>query len=111
MDQLQQYRTIIRQILTEQAHPYTYYNDVAAEIICDTEHDHYQLAYVGWDGQQRIFSLILHFDIKDGKIWIQYNGTEIAIAQVITEKGVPASDIVLGFHSPFKRQFSGYAVT
>ena len=66
---------------------------------------------MGWDGQQRIFSLILHFDIKDGKIWIQYNGTEIAIAQVITEKGVPASDIVLGFHSPFKRQFSGYAVT
>jgi hypothetical protein len=34
-----------------------------------------------------------------------------AIAQVLLEKGVPASDIVLGFHSRFKRQFSGYAVT
>jgi hypothetical protein len=29
----------------------------------------------------------------------------------LIDKGVPASDIVLGFHSPFKRQFSGYAVT
>jgi hypothetical protein len=110
MDKLQKYRQIIRQILTEQAHPYNHSNDVDAEIICDTEHDHYQLAYVGWEDQQRIFSLILHFDIKDGKIWVQYNGTEIAIVQVLNEKGVPTSDIVLGFHSPFKRQFSGYAI-
>jgi hypothetical protein len=111
MDKLQQYRQIIRQILTEQAHPYAHSNDVETEIICDIEHDHYQLAYIGWEDQQRIFNLILHFDIKNDKIWIQHNGTETAIAQVLTERGVPASDIVLGFHSPFKRQFSGYAVT
>jgi serine/threonine protein kinase len=111
MDKLQQYRQIIRQLLTEQAHPYAHSQDVETQIICDTEHDHYQLTYIGWEDQQRIFSLILHLDIKDGKIWIQHNGTEVAIAQVLIEKGIPASDIVLGFHSPFKRQFSGYAVT
>jgi hypothetical protein len=111
MDKVQQYRQIIRQILAEQAHPYAHSSDVEPEIICDTENDHYQLAYVGWEDQKRVFNLILHFDIKDGKIWVQYNGTEVAIAQLLTEKGVPASDIVLGFHSPFKRQFSGYAVT
>lgn len=111
MDKLQQYRQIVRQLLAEQAHPYTYSDDVETEIICDMEHDHYQLSYVGWEDQQRIFNLILHFDIKDGKIWIQHNGTEAAIAQELVQKGVSASDIVLGFHSPFKRQFSGYAVT
>lgn len=111
MDKLQQYRQIVRQVLTEQAHPYAHSDEVETEIICDTEHDHYQLTYVGWEDQQRIFNLILHFDIKNSKIWIQHNGTEVAIAQVLTDKGVSASDIVLGFHSPFKRQFSGYAVT
>ena len=110
MDKLQQYRQIIQQVLTEQAHPYCHSNDVETEIICDTQNDHYQLTYIGWEDQQRIFNLILHFDIKDGKIWIQYNGTEAAIAQILTEKGVPSSDIVLGFHSPFKRQFSGYSL-
>jgi hypothetical protein len=110
MEKLQQYRQIIREVLTEQAHPYSQSTDVETEVICDTEHDHYQLTYIGWQDQKRIFNLILHFDIKDGKIWIQHNGTEIAIAQVLTEKGVPASDIVLGFHSPFKRQFSKYAL-
>jgi hypothetical protein len=34
-----------------------------------------------------------------------------AIAQVLLDKGVPASYIMLVFHSPFKRQFSGYTVT
>ena len=110
MDKLSQYRQIIRQILKDQAHPYAHSNDVETEIICDTEQDHYQLTYIGWEGQQRIFSLILHFDIKDGKIWVQHNGTELAIAQILTEQGVPESHIVLGFHSPFKRQFSGYAL-
>ncbi|MDX2098213.1 MAG: XisI protein [Leptolyngbyaceae cyanobacterium bins.59] len=110
MDKLQKYRQIIRDLLTEQAHPYRQSQDVEAQIICDTEHDHYQLIYMGWDDQQRVFSLLLHFDIKDGKVWIQYNGTELAIAQLLMEKGVDKSDIVLGFHSPFKRQFSGYAI-
>ncbi len=110
MEKLQRYRQIIREILIEQAHPYTYSEDVATDIICDTEHDHYQLSYIGWQDQKRIFNVILHFDIKNEKIWIQHNGTETAIAQVLVEKGVPAEDIVLGFHSPFKRQFSGYAI-
>ena len=94
----------------EQAHPYAQSSDVETGIICDTEHNHHQLSYVGWDDQKRIFNLILHFDIKDSKIWIQYNGAETAIAEVLTNKGVPVSDIVLGFHSPFKRQFSGHAL-
>lgn len=111
MDKVRKYRQIIRQTLTEHAHPYAYSDDVETEVICDTEHDHYQLVYIGWEDQQRIFNLILHFDIKDGKIWIQHNGAETAIAQVLAERGVPTSDIVLGFHSPFKRQFSGYAIT
>ncbi|MEM9218177.1 MAG: XisI protein [Cyanobacteria bacterium P01_F01_bin.150] len=110
MDKLEQYLQIIRQVLTEQAHPYTYSDKVETAIICDAEHDHYQLTYVGWEGQKRILSMILYFQIKNSKIWVQYNGTELAIAQIFIKKGVPASDIVLGFHTPFKRQFTDYAV-
>jgi hypothetical protein len=111
MDKIQSYRQIIRQILQEQAHPYTHSDQVEAQIICDMEQDHYQLNYVGWHGDQRVFGPVLHFDIKDGKVWVQYNGTELAIGQILTEAGVPASDIVLGFRTPFKRQFTGYAVS
>jgi XisI protein len=110
MDKRQQYREIIRQILTENAEPCTHSNDVESQIICDTENDHYQLIDIGWNGQKRVFGVILHFDIKDNKIWVQYNGTESPIAKILTERGVPESDIVLGFHSPLKRPYSGYAI-
>lgn len=54
--------------------------------------------------------LVMHFDIQNEKIWIQYNGTEESVAERLVELGVPRSDIVIGFHSPFKRQFTSYAV-
>ena len=50
MDKLQQYRQIIQQLLTENAEPYTHSDDVEAEVICDTQNDHYQLTYIGWNG-------------------------------------------------------------
>jgi hypothetical protein len=102
MDKLQRYRQIGQEILADQAHPYTHSDEVDTQIICDIKNDHYQLCYIGWKGQQRTFGVVLHFDIKDEKIWIQYNGTELPIAQLLTEKGVPKSDIVIGFHSPFQ---------
>jgi hypothetical protein len=110
MDKIEQYRQFIKQILTEHVQTETNSETVKAELIFDSEHDHYQLAYVGWQGEKRVFGPVIHFDIQDGKIWIQYNGTEDHLAERLVEMGVPDSDIVLGFHSAFKRQFTHYAV-
>ncbi|MFN6539298.1 MAG: element excision factor XisI family protein [Nostoc sp. EkiNYC01] len=52
----------------------------------------------------------MHLDIKNEKIWIQHDGTEGGIADELTNRGVPKQDIVLAFHSPFKRQFTEFAV-
>ncbi len=50
------------------------------------------------------------YDLKDGKIWLQHNGTELGLAHEFVALGVPKQDIVVGFHSPFKRQFTEFAV-
>ncbi|KAF3891318.1 XisI protein [Tolypothrix bouteillei VB521301] len=42
---------------------------------------------------------------------IQHDGTEGGIANELTSRGVPHKDIVLAFHSPFKRQFTELAVS
>ena len=110
MDKLEQYREFVQNILTEHAQIATTTDTVKAELIFDRENDHYQLAYVGWQGDKRVFGSVMHFDIQDGKIWIQYNGTEDSVAQRLVEMGVPTSDIVIGFHSSFKRQFTRYAI-
>ncbi|HEY9799913.1 MAG TPA: XisI protein [Leptolyngbyaceae cyanobacterium] len=111
MDKIERYRQIIKQILSEHQQISSNISDtVKSELIFDNENDHYQLTYVGWQGNKRVFGPVIHFDIQNGKIWIQYNGTEASLAKRLVDLGVPPLDIVIGFHSPFKRQFTGYAV-
>ena len=110
MDKLKQYRQAVKQILTDHAQISNSSDTVQNHLIFDEERDHYQLFYVGWQGDKRVFGPVMHFDIQDGKVWIQYNGTEDAVAERLVEMGIPATDIVVGFHSAFKRQFTRYAV-
>ena len=49
-------------------------------------------------------------DIKDGKVWIQHDGTEDGIAEELVEAGVPREHIVLAFHPPDVRKHTPYAV-
>lgn len=110
MDIVEKYRQLIKQLLSEHAYVSIDADTVKPQLIFDLENDHYQLSFVGWEGDKRVFGPIMHFDIIQGKIWIQYNGTEELIAERLVELGVPPSDIVIGFYSPFKRQFTPYAV-
>lgn len=64
---------------------------------------------VGWNGQQRIHGCLMHIDLKDGKIWIQHDGTEEGIANRLVEAGAPREDIVLVFHALYKRRFTEFA--
>lgn len=52
----------------------------------------------------------MHLDIKNEKIWIQQNTTEVDIALEVMEMGVPKQDIVIGFHTPKMCKLSGFAV-
>lgn len=57
-----------------------------------------------------MYGCVLHLDIKGEKIWIQYDGTEIGIANELVKLGVPSSDIVLAFHEPLVRQYTNFGV-
>lgn len=110
MDTLNLYREKIKEALLAYSQESAPQADVEVETILDTQNDHYQLMTVGWRGEQRIHGTVLHLDIRGGKIWIQHDGTEEGIAHRLVAAGVPKSDIVLGFQSPFKRQFTEFAV-
>ncbi len=109
--QRENYRQYIQDLLTERANLRNSVGDeVEAQTLFDTKQDHYQLIFIGWFKGKRVFGPVLHLDIKpDGKIWIQWNGTEIDIAEVLEKRGVPKDQIVIGFHSPELRQYTEYA--
>ncbi|NJK51652.1 MAG: XisI protein [Leptolyngbyaceae cyanobacterium SU_3_3] len=101
----------IRQLLSERAQRAArqrHAQEFEVQTVFDTEQDHYQLLYVEWRGNKREFGCILHLDIKDGKIWIQHDGTEVGIANQLVELGVPKQDIVLAFHEPTVRDLTGF---
>ena len=110
---VEQYQQFVRNLLSERAKRVAKQHqsrEYEVQTLFDDEQGHYQLLYVGWRGDKRDFGWVLHVDIKDGKIWIQHDGTEVGIANQLTEIGVPKHDIVLAFHEPEVRQFTGFAV-
>ncbi len=111
MANLTQYRETVQKLLQNYAAFSHGDPEIETELILDTTRDHYQLVHVGWQTERRVYGCVLHLDIKDGKIWLQHNGTENDIAAELVEMGIPKTDIVIGFHSPFKRQFTEYAIS
>ncbi len=111
-DKVQTYRQYIQQLLTERAERSKQSpSPVEAQTVFDTERDHYQLVYVGWKHNGlRDFGCLLHLDIKDSKIWIQYDGTEGGIAYKLVDLGVPKQDIVLAYQPERVRPHTEFAV-
>jgi hypothetical protein len=105
------YAQLIMDVLTEYVERRNASSNNAEMIaIFDREKHHYQVLTLGWRKYQRIFLVIFHFDIKDGKIWAQQNASDYDIIGDLEDRGVPKSDIVLAFHSPNMRPYTDYAV-
>jgi XisI protein len=111
MATLEKYRNVIKQFLTNYAMNKPSHGDIEMQTVFDNEQDHYQVVAVGWDKKQRVYGCSVHIDIKDNKIWLQTNNTEIDIGQDLLNSGVPKEDIVIGFQPPYLRAISGYAIT
>lgn len=110
MGKIDKYRTYVQKLLGDYAEGDRTDNTIDVQLLFDTERDHYQWMNVGWHGLNRIYRCIMHFDIKDGKIWLQQNLTDLNLAKELVEMGVPREDIVLGLQPPYKRQYTQYGV-
>ena len=104
------YRELVKQLLTQYLSYQNSEDPIGMETIFDEKQGRYLLLHVGWRDEERIHGCPIHIDIKDGKIWIQRDFTEAGLAEELVQLGVPKTDIVLAFRSPFVRQFTGFTV-
>lgn len=110
MDDLEHYRQLIRSILTEHARIPFSNSRAQFETVFDRESDRYLLMMLGHEeDRRRVHGCLVHVDIIGDKIWIQRDGTEYGVAQELLDAGVPKDKIVLGFKSPYMRQFTEFA--
>ena len=109
MDTLNEYRRIIRELIEEYARLDPSTSRIRTDVVFDEVHDHYELLQSGWQGQHRVYGPVIHMAIRDGKVWIEHNGTEDPIATRLVEAGIPRDRIVLGFKPPEVRPHTGFA--
>lgn len=112
MDKAPHYRALIKEIIERFVYPVEEerFQEFETQVIFDDEGGHYYLLEVGWEKGRRIHGFTLHIDLKGEKIWIQQDWTEDGAGNLLVERGVPKEDIVLAFHSPSKRPYTGFAV-
>ena len=110
MERLEHYRQAVQMLLEDYAADLDQDEGIETQMICDRDRDHYQLVRLGWQGQRRFYSCLMHLDIKDGKVWIQRNQTDELIAQELIALGVAREDIVLGLQPAYARPDTGYGV-
>lgn len=110
MDSLEHYRENIYQVLKSHAEiPYSH-GEIKSEVVVSQDRNHYLLMIAGWDGNQRIHGCVVDVQIINDKIWIQRDGIEDGITEELVAAGVPKDKIVLAFHPPEVRSYTGYAV-
>ncbi|MGB3263672.1 MAG: XisI protein [Microcoleus sp.] len=110
MDKLDEYRDLIYQILSYYANlPYRY-GDISSYVIVSQDRNHFMLMHEGWQDRKRIHGAVVHVEIRNGKLWIHYDGIEDGITDELLEGGVPENCIVLAFHSPEVRKHTGFAI-
>lgn len=115
MDKLASYRNTIKEILTG------YYemtvkgrlelNELESDnrLAFDEERDQYLWFCSGWKDKERIRHITMYLRIKDGKIWVEEDWTDLCVVDDLLAAGIPKDDIVLGFHHPSKRRFTEFA--
>ncbi len=109
-NKLKKYETAILSILSEYANIKYANIEGGNQLIVDKENHHYQIVTMGWEGNEFVHDCPIHIDIIKDKIWIQHNMTEWELGEMLELKGVPQTDIVVGFLSPDLRAYSKYAM-
>ncbi|MEG4145458.1 MULTISPECIES: XisI protein [unclassified Microcoleus] len=110
MDRLKFYQDTIEKILKDHAAISYSHGDIQQYVIIDADRAHFLLFNEGWDRKKRVHGCVTHVQIIGEKIWIHYDGIEDGITVELVAAGVPKDHIVLAFHPPEVREYTGYAI-
>lgn len=111
-DRLARYRGIIRRMILDIAkmsEGQGARDGLETLAVCDDRRGRYLLVNVGWQLGRHVDAITVHVRLQDGKVWLEDDMTNLAIADMLVEAGIPKKKIVLGFHSPERRKYTDFA--
>lgn len=112
MDNVTVYSDAVRQILARvagylKAIPKP---DVETQLVEDAAHGVFALYRFGWHAGKRVNNVVIFARVRDGKVWIEEDNTDLCFADELVAAGVPGADIVLAFQPPERRHLTAFAV-
>lgn len=110
---LTNYQALIKRLLTQyvEADNQQLTPGVEYFLIADDESGTYIWLNLGWFQRERLNAPTVDVRLKNGKIWIEENWTEVGIAKELLQAGVPKEDIVLAFQHPEERRLTEFATS
>jgi len=108
-EKVSHYRQIIEEVLTKRATIPYLEEGIRDRVLFDEKNDRYAVISEGWHQAERIHNVVIDVEIIHGKVWIQADNTDVAVARELEAGGIPKSDIVLGFRPPEVRAYTEYA--
>ncbi len=109
-DQVRRYAEAARAVLEEWCAIPNLEAGIRDRAFIDETHGRFAVISEGWERGERVHHVVIDLEIIDGKVWIQADNTDSAVARKLEARGVAKTDIVPGFRSPDLRGGTEYAV-
>ena len=111
MDRVEQYREAVKKVMRAINDYVSGAPDFQTELVLDDVNGHYELLNIGWHNKRRIHNSVIHIDIRNEKVYVEHDGTDLEVVKDLLEAGIPAKHIVLGFHLPQHRQYTEFGIS
>jgi hypothetical protein len=83
---------------------------VETVVVEDPAQGIFLLQRLGWHAGKRINNVVILARVRDGKVWVEEDNTDLCFADELVSAGVPKEDIVLAFQPPERRHLTEFAV-
>lgn len=77
--------------------------EVENRVIIDLKNHQYQLLRLGWYQKKYVHYTVFHFEIKDKKVVIYENRTDLNIHAELNDLGIAEKDILSGMKHPSEK--------
>ncbi|MBW4506371.1 MAG: XisI protein [Scytonematopsis contorta HA4267-MV1] len=97
MDKINDYRQIVKQVILQYSQLQPSHGNIRLDTVFDETQDRYALMQVGWDRERRVRGNLIYVTLRDGKVWVEYDGMGAGITQDLINLGISEEDIILAF--------------
>ena len=111
MDRIAKFQEVLVSVLRDYQPRFVNDTGTEVQVVADTTSNYYQLFRHGWThDDQFLHYAIFSLRIRDGKIWLLDNRSDVDITEDLMAKGVRREEIVLGFIPEGERVATGFGV-